>query len=612
MYLSFLFSLLQISTVNSYCYNGCSGHGTCRNYHCTCFVGFLGEDCRIEIGKDPLPALSAGEIRLTSRNFTSFTRSNSFVLVGFSSHSCERCVTVEQEYLKLIPKINIPFARVDADKERGIVEDFPNLLLPALYLCGSKLRRCVVYDQDHIANRIEHFVKRLLGPSTKELATIQETEDELSKCADNIDSIVIGFFRSDGYDDELEEYQEAAMSSLHVSRIQFHHVKNSTVVTYYQKQSWFLYPPAVVVQTCSKTTSEKENVRTSISLDDYYGSDKLPLQSWIQSVSLPLVGELLPSNYPTYEARGLPMLIGFFNLSQQNQKKRSTPDSITPNKKWSKERILRVMGRAAKKYKEKIMVVFTNGALYEDRMRSLGIFEGIDSLPAFAMNIMGDGNPVVPLYLSKRKKNNDDRISFQISNYCTNFLQGRLPLWNSNNTRKKSTSQNELNLQKGIREHFSDNDFVIRVTTLDSSFNEVVLDETVDVVVLFHAEDGSCPLCEHLAPYYKKLAKRMRALKITSVKIARMDLSKTPPPNNVIISQLPVIVLYRAYAKTPPYTYFSGVAKVRPLMDWLQKHAGKSIQYGVELPQFDDKEAQLFKQQIKARETSRAKQKEEM
>jgi len=70
--------------------------------------------------------------------------------------------------------------------------------------------------------------------------------------------------------------------------------------------------------------------------------------------------------------------------------------------------------------------------------------------------------------------------------------------------------------------------------------------------------------------------------------------------------------LYRAYAKTPPYTYFSGVAKVRPLMDWLQKHAGKSIQYGVELPQFDDKEAQLFKQQIKARETSRAKQKEEM
>ena len=140
---------------------------------------------------------------------------------------------------------------------------------------------------------------------------------------------------------------------------------------------------------------------------------------------------------------------------------------------------------------------------------------------------------------------------------------------------------------------------------LSKSFNTIVLDETTDAVVLFHTEDGSCPSCEHLAPYYKKLATRMQALDINSVKIARMDVSKTPPPTDVDASHLPLIVLYRAYAKTPPYVYFSGIAKVRPLMDWIQQNVGKPIHYNVELPQFDGTDAQLFKQQLKAREEAR-------
>ena len=649
------------ATPTSYCYNGCSGHGTCQNYHCTCVPGYSGENCATVIEERALPILSVGTFHLTSRNFTSVTRKTSWLLVGFSSHSCEKCVAVESEYRQVLSRIHVPFARIDADKERGIVEDFPDLSLPALYMCGSQLRRCVVYDGHHVASDIERFVQRLTRPPTTLHHSIAEIKEHIATCRNDttntIDSIVVGFFRGEDHDDELEEYQEAAVRSLHISRIQFRHTVNSTVVTYFQQQGWFAHPPAVVVQACwtaaaaaaaPHATGEQARhagqTRTSIALDEYYGSDTVPLWSWIQRVSLPLVGELLPSNYPTYEARGLPMLIAFFNLNEVS--------STAVAQKWSPNRIQQVLERAATKYKDKIVVVYTNGALYQDRMRSLGIFKGVDALPAVTMNIMGDGKPVAPLFFNSVYKEEsvvvmkakasskgkttgtrakmDALLSHRISNYCEQFLTGRLALWDGkkkgarangraratatvlNNgdrqARKETTKTHGKKnnaLQNGIREHFSQDDAVIPVTTLDSSFNTIVLDETTDAVVLFHTEDGSCPSCEHLAPYYKKLATRMQALDINSVKIARMDVSKTPPPTDVDASHLPLIVLYRAYAKTPPYVYFSGIAKVRPLMDWVQQNVGKPIHYNVELPQFDGTDAQLFKQQLKAREEAR-------
>ena len=157
----------------------------------------------------------------------------------------------------------------------------------------------------------------------------------------------------------------------------------------------FLLPScwtAVAPHATGEHARHAGTTRTSIALDEYYGSDTVPLWSWIQRASLPLVGELLPSNYPTYEAQGLPMLIAFFNFNKVS--------STAVAQKWFPNRIQQVLKRAATKYKDKIVVVYTNGALYQDRMRSLGIFKGVDSLPAVTMNIMGDGKPVAPLFFN--------------------------------------------------------------------------------------------------------------------------------------------------------------------------------------------------------------------
>ena len=148
----------------SVCFNGCSGHGVCREYHCNCADGYHGEDCawtfvddggttprRERVGRHdsndkkydmtPPPAiLSVGSMALTSSNFQQAMDDNPVVLVGFSSHSCTRCIAVEREYEMALPKLNelgVPFARVNTDAERRLIHEhaeFENIF-PACNFC---------------------------------------------------------------------------------------------------------------------------------------------------------------------------------------------------------------------------------------------------------------------------------------------------------------------------------------------------------------------------------------------------------------------------------------------------------------------------------------------
>ena len=43
-------------------------------------------------------------------------------------------------------------------------------------------------------------------------------------------------------------------------------------------------------------------------------------------------------------------------------------------------------------------------------------------------------------------------------------------------------------------------------------------------------------------------------------------------------------------------------------MDWIQEHAGKPFEFGVELPQFNEQDRKLFKEQITEREAARSSQ----
>lgn len=130
----------------SVCFNGCNGHGDCVDYSCHCWVGYLGDDCGttfVSEGQRVVPILSAGHYNLTRKNFTSAVIKNKLILVGFSAHSCHRCIVVEPEYEKIsdaLMSLGIPFARADTDKMKSIALEHEASELPALVLfqkvCG--------------------------------------------------------------------------------------------------------------------------------------------------------------------------------------------------------------------------------------------------------------------------------------------------------------------------------------------------------------------------------------------------------------------------------------------------------------------------------------------
>ena len=85
---------------------------------------------------------------------------------------------------------------------------------------------------------------------------------------------------------------------------------------------------------------------------------------------------------------------------------------------------------------------------------------------------------------------------------------------------------------------------------------------------------------------------------------AILDLDKFQP-QTLLDVLVPGIVILPAYHKSPPHLFFSAVAKVFTLMEWVRVNAGRKFEWGEELPQFDSEEKRLFRDQIKEREEAK-------
>lgn len=295
-------------------------------------------------------------------------------------------------------------------------------------------------------------------------------------------------------------------------------------------------------------------------------------------------------------------------------------------------KMIKILNQVAEKYKNEIKFATVNVRKYEDKMNALGLYGGIDAVPCSAINV--DGGKMYPLDQINNKKNVMNKV--YISNFINEFLAGRIkPMGlkkqqetakiinkriNDKKLKKKEKKnvdqKKKIKYRKGIREKYGGKDDDIihlsrmqsdgnddgKTTTIDT-FKKIALDETKDVLILFHdSRPDKCIDCEYLAPYYKKLARRFKDLKIPSVVIARFDVGNEPAPANInaqisASNKLPMIFLFKAFNKNPPFLIYSGAAKVRPMMDWLHKNAG--IKFDLpELAQFDEVQKEKFKDQV--------------
>lgn len=619
---------LEEAEDGSVCFNNCSGHGKCIDYSCHCFVGYHGDDCSTTFVEDEntiIPILSAGHMNVTRKNFTKATSQNNFLLIGFSSYSCHKCIRAEVEYAKIATRLKdlkIPFMRGDADKMKSIVAELGANELPSLVFL--KKMRPTVYKGIHEESAVMQYVKKQLQPPAKKLQTLQELEDfkALRHHSDYALStvIVVGLFTDyeDIEEDEYQEYLDIAKELQNNEEIYFGVVnKNKTLINYLKSNKIIDRTPSVYM------ISSDIDTPYTINLDELY-NEKGGLKEWILQHSIPLVGRMTPQNFLLYEKQQLPMLLMFLNLTNEQQYSRQ-PGRIIGGRSGGilNEILIEEMRIAAKEHLNRILCVYLDGNLYEDQMKLLGLYGGKERLPSLAFNTR-DGKKIpfpeeLPINSDTLLQFMADFISGKLHSVedtkemAKKALQRAVPL-STKNQAVRQEKKKAPDVVQGVSEQFGDglkgDNAVLPITM--KNFDEIILqDDTRDIVLLLYA--NNCEACSHFNVYFKRMADRFRELKIDSVLIARMDVGEETPPAelNMINGPLPLLLIIPANVKYPPWNYYSGVGKVQPMMKWIHQHV--SIPFDLEnLPHLSEKDKVAYKEQVREREIAlEQKRKEE-
>lgn len=597
----------------SVCFNNCNGHGECIDYSCHCYTGYVGDDCGTTFAQSEnlVPILTAGHFNVTKKNITQTLGKHKHILLGFSSYSCHKCIQVEPEYVKIaeeMKKRKIPFARANADSMKSITLEFGAQSLPSLVYV-HKLKP-TLYKGVHSVAAVTQYIDKQTGPPLTKLNTVEAVYEFFyarKQPRFAVSTIMaVGFFsqHDDIEEDDYEDFLEVAKDLQSNEDIYFGVVTSKAVAKHFKANKTIDRTPSLVIY------GEDEQFH-SINMDELYG-ERSSMKEWLLKQAIPLVGKMTPLNFALYEKLNMPMLMMFLDLREEMQS--AEPGRIIGGKSGGilNEILLDEMRAAAKEHVERILFVYLDGNLYEDQMRSLGLYGGKERLPSLAFNTRDRTQAPFPEELSINKDT--------ILQFCADFISGKIksvadskemakkalqrvtPLDTRNQAQRKEVRKAPEVVQ-GVSEQWGDgitgDKAAIQVT--ETNFNEIVMNEEKDVVLLLHAKN--CETCSHFNVYFKRMAQRFKDLAIPSLVIAQMDVTTVSPPAeyNMMVGSLPLLLMVPANAKYPPWTYFSGVGKVQAMMKWIQQHA--SITFTLpNLPHLTEEQRVAYKQQVRERE----------
>ncbi len=529
------------------------------------------------------------------------------VLLGFSSPSCASCVKLETPYKEVSPllkQMNVPFVRVDADKFKNIAKVYKIVSIPSIVAVYKG--RAVHYEGVHSSEGIQAFAKKIRAPPVKKITSIEDVtsfmENYYLETRREQATNFIGFFNEEDDGEEMEEYLEVAAELYTKDYVNFAVVTSKPVIEHYQKAKWFKFAPSIVADMASYNY---QRAKDSLYLPTFFNQGSL--EQWFNQRTIKLVDEIKPSNFAMYESLALPMVMLFLNLEDLGGGIDQDPKKVGLTNGVRNRDLIADFERAASKFRGKVVFVYSNGIKHADQMKALGLVNGVEALPTLAMNTMTDFRHVFPL----GKTLNEDGMT----EFINDFLAGRVynhdgpkPSDYEEQRRKKFLERRERLLNKepdipGVKESFDKHgDDHVKIITMDN-FESEVLSEGKDMILLFHSDD--CENCGAMAVYYKRVALRFHELGIKSVVVARYDLTWQPTPRATFnVQSLPSMVMLPAYEKFPPYKYYSGVSRVQSIMEWVHENA--AIKFDLpELPQFNEEDKRLYKEQIREREEVR-------
>lgn len=604
----------------SVCFNNCSGHGRCEDYSCYCDLGYVGDDCSHTFAADQervIPILTVGDFNLSRKNFTSATNKYKYLLVGFSSQTCHKCIRAEPEYLKVQERLldmnpKIPFARADTAKMSSLAEEIGVNSVPSLVF--FKKQKPILYNGVHSAEAVEMFVLKQTGKAyvaLKSIESVQKFFEERNDPKYSISTVmVVGFFSDhEGIEeDEFEDFVEAAEAIQAYADIYTGLVTSKKVSSWYKENKHIDRTPSLYL-------IDQENSAQSINLDEFYGQ-KLNIKDWILQSAMPLVGKLTHTNFALYEKRSLPMLMMFLDLENEHQT--GNPGRVIGGKSGGilNEHLLEEYRVVAKEHSDRISFVFLDGNVHVDKMKSLGLYGGREKLPSLAFNTKSGSQIPFPESLPI---NRDTLFQF-----CADFISGKLqskadaqemakkalqsavPI-SKKNTAIRKERRGAPEIKQGVSEQFGDGfigDDAVYVVNGDNFDDIITNNDGRDVLLLLHAKD--CESCSHFAVYFKRMARRFKDLNINSLLIARMDVTDETPPMhaNLMVGELPILVLFPAVVddtEKPAPIFYSGMGKIQQMMKWVQQHV--AILFDLpNLPHLNEDQVKLYKEQVRERE----------
>eukprot|EP00906_Rhabdomonas_costata_P021362 RCo031020 len=457
---------------------------------------------------------------LTTANFDSVIKSNELVLVEFYAPWCGHCKKLAPEYDKAAKAMRgkkVVLAKVDATEESELGTRFDIKGYPTVKL----FRDGVPFDYpgERTAEGIATYLNRQLKPPVSQISSEKELEDFIP------DEGLAAGVAAVAYTTESSDLAELLRAVAKVQRDNF---------------DFALVTDPELAQAHGEAMDTLVVYKPFDELKAVYGG---PLEvddvtAFLNSHSLPMVGEITANNYQKYRDRGLPQAWLFLGAD----------DKVNQN-------AIAAFRGAGKGFREQLSMVYISGETYKQMAKKMGL--SAEVFPALTIETTDGAHYVFDETKPLTEEN--------ILQYLTDYRDGKIV----------ATVRSQP-----IPEEPFDADHV-RVV-VGANFAEVVMDEAKDVLIEFYAP--WCGHCKSLAPVYGKLATQLKD--IPTLVIAKTDATENDYPAEFKIQGFPTIRLVQA--GTNQVIEFNGERTAEGIVKFLRENCAHPFEVPAALADDDD------------------------
>jgi len=269
---------------------------------------------------------------------------------------------------------------------------------------------------------------------------------------------------------------------------------------------------------------------------------KESIEEFVKVESVPLMDELGPENYSKYMESGLPLVYLFTTDAEDKKTVGAWCEAI------------------AKKVQGKLNFVYIDAVKFSGHGKFLGLKE---NWPAV---IIQDVKHNTKFPYPQDKKIEKEALE----KFIEDFQEGKLePYVKSQDIPEKQ--------EDGV------------YNVVAKTFDEVVLDKSKDVLLLFYAP--WCGHCKKLAPTYIEIAKEINEAEGSKVLVARMDATENDIPASSPWNDLegfPTVILFKAGDNTP--IVYEGDRSKESIIDFLKKNAVNEVKVAEKKEEEEKKE----------------------